>query len=124
MSRVRIRLDFDNGAQLGPGKVRLLELIDETGSIRAAGSRMTMSYRRAWLLADSVNRAFRTPAVTTRQGGPRGGGAELTAFGRRLVGAYRRMEARAGEGLAEEIAALTAALEPDFGGGGAGEPDG
>ena len=114
MTRVTLRFDFPTGAQLGPGKVRLLELIGEHGSIRAAGAAMSMSYRRAWLLADALNRMFRETVVETRHGGRSGGGAALTPFGKELVEAYRRMEAAAAARLADDVIQLSAALDPTF----------
>ena len=77
MTRLTLRIDFQDGRALGPGKVRLLELVGETGSISAAARRMEMSYRRAWLLVDALNRTFRDPVVTTRGRGAGGGGAAL-----------------------------------------------
>ena len=71
MTRLTLRIDFDEGRALGPGKVRLLELVGETGSISAAGRAMGMSYRRAWMLVDALNRTFRQPVVETRGGGGR-----------------------------------------------------
>ena len=75
MSRLTLRIDFDGGRALGPGKVRLLELVGETGSISAAGRAMGMSYRRAWLLVDALNQTFSQPVTETRGGGAGGGGA-------------------------------------------------
>ncbi|WP_425502112.1 winged helix-turn-helix domain-containing protein [Peteryoungia desertarenae] len=72
-ARVTLRIDLANGARLGPGKADLLALIAEHGSIRAAGAALGMSYRRAWLLADEINRMFREPSIFTRHGGKSGG---------------------------------------------------
>ncbi len=112
MSRVRLRIDFDGGRALGPGKVRLLELVAETGSISAAGRAMAMSYRRAWLLVSELNATFRQPVVETRGGGAGGGGARLTACGAELVRRFRAMEATAHAAVAQDLAALEAALAP------------
>jgi molybdate transport system regulatory protein len=92
MARVSLRLGFGEDAAIGPGKVRLLELIDETGSISAAGRAMKMSYRRAWMLVDDLNRIFREPLVEARPGGAHGGGAHLTALGGDVVRRYREIE--------------------------------
>ena len=90
--RVRLRVDFDNGRSIGPGKIELLESIARTGSLSAAARALAMSYRRAWLLLHSVNEAFEHPAVELSVGGRQGGGAELTAFGTELIHAYRDLE--------------------------------
>ena len=61
MTKLRLRIDFEGDRALGPGKIRLLELVGETGSISAAGRAMEMSYRRARLLVSAMNRTFRQP---------------------------------------------------------------
>ncbi len=110
MTRLTLRIDFKDGRALGPGKVRLLELVAETGSISAAARSMEMSYRRAWLLIDALNQTFRDPVVATRGGGAGGGGALLTAFGLEVVASYRAMEQEAASALAGRVAALERAL--------------
>jgi molybdate transport system regulatory protein len=102
----RLRIVLAGGQRLGPGKADLLEAIGRTGSISAAGRELGMSYRRAWLLVDAVNGMFRRPVVLASAGGAHGGGAELTEFGRSLVAAYRRIEARTLVAIREELAAF------------------
>ncbi len=110
MTRLTLRIDFDADRALGPGKIRLLELVGETGSISAAGRAMRMSYRRAWMLVDALNQTFRQPVVETRGGGVGGGGASLTPFGTSLVEDYRAMEQDARDALARRLAKLERAL--------------
>lgn len=86
-----IRVQFPNGERFGPGKARLLEAIDATGSISEAARTMAMSYRRAWLLVDSTNKLFGRPVVAAAQGGKQGGGASLTPFGRELIDEWREL---------------------------------
>jgi molybdate transport system regulatory protein len=105
-----LRIDFGEHGALGPGKTRLMELIAETGSISAAGRAMGMSYRRAWLLVDSLNVAFGEPLVAKQTGGSGGGGAALTRLGREVVQRYRRIERRATSAGRADLQALTAAL--------------
>src|SRR6201996_3898005 len=92
MAKLSIRIDFEDADSVGPGKIRLLELLAETGSIAAAGRAMDMSYRRAWLLVAALNGMFREPVVATKLGGKAGGGAELTPFGAEIISRYRDME--------------------------------
>jgi molybdate transport system regulatory protein len=87
-----IRLDFANGDRIGPGKIALLEAIHVKGSISAAADYLGMSYRRAWLLVEQINKAMREPAVTAASGGYRGGGTKLTAVGERVIELYRAIE--------------------------------
>ena len=110
--RVTLRLDFDPRRHLGHGKIRLLELIDAHGSISSAARAMGMSYRRAWLLTDEVNRMFAEPVFATRLGGKGGGQAQLTDFGRSLVDLYRRMERQTEDSFGGDIRRLEAALAP------------
>lgn len=91
--KASLRLVFGPDRRVGPGKIRLLERIAETGSISAAAREMEMSYRRAWLLIDELNAIFAAPMVETATGGPGGGGAVLTALGASLVETYRAIEA-------------------------------
>ncbi|HYG85665.1 MAG TPA: winged helix-turn-helix domain-containing protein [Azospirillum sp.] len=113
MTRLRLRIDFEPGGSLGPGKVRLLEEVRTTGSISAAARTLDMSYRRAWLLVDDLNRMFREPVVSAAVGGKRGGGSELTPFGERLIAEYRAIEREAFAAASARIAALQAAISPD-----------
>jgi molybdate transport system regulatory protein len=91
----RLRVTAGDVVAIGPGKIALLESIEHTGSLTAAAKRLDMSYRRAWVLLDEVNRSLREPAVTTSKGGSHGGGSVLTGPGRRLVELYRHIESTA-----------------------------
>ncbi|MBM3602081.1 MAG: LysR family transcriptional regulator [Alphaproteobacteria bacterium] len=110
MVKLTIRIDLSPTVAVGPGKVQLLESIEETGSISAAGRTMNMSYRRAWLLVDELNKLFKERVATTAHGGRTGGGAKLTPFGRKLVRHYRALEAKAHAATAAHLAELEAAL--------------
>jgi molybdate transport system regulatory protein len=102
----RLRIRRGNDIALGPGKVDLLEAIDAAGSITAAARSLGMSYRRAWLLVDTMNRCFRAPLVAAEAGGKRGGGARLTRLGGEVIERYRRIERSAARAGAADIRAL------------------
>jgi molybdate transport system regulatory protein len=106
MQDVMLRVALTSRHHLGPGKVRLLELIDEHGSISAAARAMDMSYRRAWLLVENMNTMFRAPVITPAIGGMQGGGAVLTHLGREIITRFRRMEAATRKAIAGDVAAL------------------
>ncbi|WP_395775276.1 winged helix-turn-helix domain-containing protein [Agrobacterium pusense] len=108
-----LRIDFPPGERLGHGKIELMELIVETGSISAAGRAMDMSYRRAWLLVDALNHMFRQPVIESQRGGKQGGGAALTVFGTELLARYRDMQKRMNEALDQDIDWLEANRNPD-----------
>jgi molybdate transport system regulatory protein len=89
---ISIRIEFGDHLRIGPGKIRLLELIAQTGSISAAARQMDMSYRRAWLLIDELKSILNSPAVETNAGGAGGGGAKLTGVALALIAHYRALE--------------------------------
>jgi molybdate transport system regulatory protein len=109
---LHLRIDFGGERSIGPGKVRLLEMINETGSISAAGRALAMSYRQAWLLVDELNRMFREPVVTAQTGGGGGGGTSVTETGNDIVRLYRDMERRASGAASLEIRSLARLLAP------------
>ncbi len=90
--KLSLRLLHGDEIALGPGKAELLEAIVRTGSISAAGKSMGMSYRRAWMLVDVMNRCFKSPLVETAKGGSRGGGARLSPLGEEVLAHYRAMD--------------------------------
>ncbi len=106
MPRVRFRIHFGPNCTIGPGKVELLEAIAETGSIRQAARRMGMSYRRAWVLVDSINRSFDERATTASTGGLGGGGGALTPFGEEIVRRYRAAAKRIDKAVEAQFAPI------------------
>lgn len=108
----RIRIHRDADIAIGPGRIALLEAIVQTGSITAAAQHLGMSYRRAWLLIDELNRSLRRPAVESASGGARGGGTVVTEAGEEIIGRYRRIEAAAQAAAKDDIEALLAMLAP------------
>ena len=112
--KLKAQLLCGDETAMGPGKADLLEAIARHGSISAAGRALGMSYRRTWLLVDTMNRCWRTPLVETAAGGTRGGGARLTELGREVLDAYREVERRAAEAVAGgPLVALTAAMRAE-----------
>ena len=91
--KLKLQLACGDGFALGPGKADLLDAIGREGSISAAGRALGMSYRRAWLLVDEMNRCFATPLVETLRGGGRERGARLTEAGAAMLADYRALEA-------------------------------
>jgi molybdate transport system regulatory protein len=110
MTSLFLRIDLNAEAQIGPGKIELLERIAESGSISAAGRSMSMSYRRAWELVEELNGIFGRPVVHRRVGGKSGGGTDLTPLGYLIVGRYRAIEKAAEQVSQAHLAALQAEL--------------
>jgi molybdate transport system regulatory protein len=109
-ARFRLRISAGETVAIGPGKIALLEAIGDTGSLTAAAKQLDMSYRRAWLLLDDLNRALKKPAVASAIGGQHGGGSQLTETGLALVAHYRSVEATASEACAPEMRKLLSLL--------------
>jgi molybdate transport system regulatory protein len=89
---VRFRIDFAEHSSIGPGKISLLEAIRDSGSLSQAARNIGMSYRRAWLLVESLKQSFREPVTMASMGGKRGGGMQVTEFGDTLIKTYRELE--------------------------------
>ena len=104
--KIQARLILDDEIAFGPGKAELLIAIQTTGSISAAGKYLGMSYRRAWLLVDAMNRCFQQPLVETATGGSQGGGTRLTPLGLDVLKRYQHIQ--------EDIRALGEKHFPEF----------
>ena len=107
---IKLRLVLEPEVAFGPGKADLLQGIQETGSISAAGRRQGMSYKRAWQLVDTMNRDFREPLVIASKGGQRGGGAALTPTGRKVLDCYRKMVIKTEKAVSTELRQLRKAV--------------
>jgi molybdate transport system regulatory protein len=105
-TQVSIRIDLESGGRIGPGKIALLEAIRKTGSIAEAARSMQMSYRRAWLLVDELNKLLSERAVTTTAGGFKRGGTTLTPVGEKIVALYHSAEAQTRSAARSEFQAL------------------
>jgi molybdate transport system regulatory protein len=90
--KIILRLYCGKEIAMGPGKADLLDAIARHGSISAAGRSMGMSYRRAWLLVDTMNRCWKEPLVATVPGSAHGGGARLTDFGAAVLAHFRALQ--------------------------------
>ncbi|OYW21449.1 MULTISPECIES: winged helix-turn-helix domain-containing protein [unclassified Sphingomonas] len=108
--KLKAQLFCGDEPAMGPGKADLLDAIVAHGSISAAGRALGMSYRRAWLLVDSMNRCFRDRLVETTAGGGQARGARVTAAGQDVLHRYRALEARLADVVEEDLKGLEAKL--------------
>ncbi len=105
---LKLRLEFENGLVMGPGKAALLEAIAREGSIAGAGRALGMSYKRAWGLVEEMNAGFSAPVVTSLRGGAKGGSAALTQTGTLVVARFRALEAMVLQDEVEDLRGLAA----------------
>lgn len=103
---IKLRIPYQGVYALGPGKADLLEAITHFGSISAAAKSMSMSYKRAWDLVNTMNSSFKQPLVSTATGGSHGGGATVTEFGKKVLTHYRHIQQLAIAATQQEAEAL------------------
>lgn len=74
---------------LGEDRIRLLEMIEEQGSITKAAKAVGISYKTAWDTMDAINNLSDKPLFVRMAGGKSGGGTRLTDEGREVIRKYR-----------------------------------
>ncbi|MGO9135934.1 MAG: winged helix-turn-helix domain-containing protein [Methylovirgula sp.] len=112
-AHVAIEINLPNGGSFGPEDLALIDAIRSVRSIIGASRALGLSYRKCWLTVDALNRTFESPVVATFPG-RRGGGAEITPFGERLVALYRSIERHAGTSAKKSLEELTTSLDWAF----------
>lgn len=112
-AQIALTIHFDNGGRLTPEDLQLIEIIRKERSILAAARASGISYRKCWLMVDALNRTFESAVFETHPG-RRGGGAEITPFGERLVALYRSMERRSRSATMAALDELDGATDPDY----------
>jgi molybdate transport system regulatory protein len=110
---IELAINFSNGGRLTPEDLFLIETIRKERSILGAARTSGISYRKCWLMVDALNRTFETAVFETHPG-RRGGGAEITAFGERLIALYRSMERRTRTATAGALHELEEAINPNY----------
>lgn len=113
VARPRLRILLGSATAVGPGKADLLAAIASERSISGAAKAMGMSYRRAWLLVETMNACFTGPLVEAARGGSGGGGAHLTPLGEQVLARYRALEEKGRLALAEDLADFARLLKEE-----------
>lgn len=111
MVRPRVHI---GAVAVGPGKIDLLREIAQQQSISAAARAMSLTYKRAWLLIETLNRGFGKPVVEAVAGGKGGGGARLTPLGEALIKGYGALEDKLAANAQPELEALRALLDSEM----------
>ncbi len=109
-TKLFVRIKLEGGGVFGPGKAELLDGVQRLGSISAAAREMSMSYRQAWKLIETMNEVFIEPVIVTSQGGAHGGGATLTKVGKQLLTCYRSMQQKATRSTVNDLEVLSTLL--------------
>jgi len=112
-ARAAIHLLLPNGGSFTPEDISLIDAIRSQRSIIGASRALGLSYRKCWLVVDALNRTFESPVVATFPG-RRGGGAEITSFGERLVALYRSIERHTASSARKSLDELTQSLDWTF----------
>ena len=110
---ISIRLDLPNGNRIGPGEIALLEAIRTQGSITAAARYLGICYRTAWLLVQEINDPLQAPAVSTKHGGAKRGGAVVTPVGEKVIELYHLIEGTMCASAHQEFQAIAALVRSE-----------
>ena len=110
--KIKIQLYCGDEIAMGPGKADLLDAIISAGSISGAARAMGLSYRRAWLLVDTMNRCWQLPLVATVAGGSSDHGAQVTTLGLTVLSTYRSLQIKAAAASRIDTQKLELALLP------------
>jgi molybdate transport system regulatory protein len=112
-AQVSVEINFPNGGVFGREEILLIDAIRTQRSIIGASRALGVSYRKCWLIVDALNRTFESTVIATYPG-RRGSGAEITAFGERLVALYQSIERHAGTSAEKSLAEVTSSLDWNF----------
>ena len=91
--KAKLWLEFEGKPLMGEGRARLLELIDERGSISGGARDLGLSYRHAWGIVGDIEKILGENILKSRRGGKGGGGTHLTERGKMLLREFREKEA-------------------------------
>lgn len=94
--RVKLQINTDEPV-LGPGVAELLELVEETGSMKEACGRMGMSYSKGWKITGRAEQELGYPLILRSHGGRAGGSCSFTQEGLSLIRRYRALEEKVKE---------------------------
>ncbi|MDD2662349.1 MAG: TOBE domain-containing protein [Dechloromonas sp.] len=112
--RGKLEVDSEFGTFLGDTRIRLLEAIDQHGSISQAAKAVPLSYKAAWDAVDAMNNLAEQPLVLRSTGGRNGGGTQMTEYGRKVVALYRALEAEYQAALDRLTASMNDGEAGDF----------
>jgi molybdate transport system regulatory protein len=92
--RVKVWLEADDRHVFCAGMCRILQAVDDTGSIKHAASRIGLSYRHVWARLSEAKSSLGSPLVESHVGGGDSNRSSLTPLGRTLLDAYLDLKKR------------------------------
>lgn len=98
--KYKVWLDF-RGRAFGDGPARLLDGVQNSGSLRKAAVDLGMSYNKAWRILHAAEQRLGFPLLDRSVGGSLGGGSQLTPRAKDLVERYRALSSDADVALRE-----------------------
>lgn len=81
--------DQSNQVLFGMGRIKILEAIEQHGSINAAAKALKMSYRGVWGKINATEERLGKTLVKRKTGGAKGGGTSLTPFAQELIAEFK-----------------------------------
>jgi molybdate transport system regulatory protein len=81
--------DSSGNVIFGMGRVKILEAVEQYGSINAAAKSLKMSYRAVWGRIKATEERLGRQLVVRTTGGSSGGGSVLTPYARELVASFK-----------------------------------
>lgn len=104
--RSRIWIETGGNVLVGEGRIRLLKAIEKEGSLSKAAKSIDMSYRKAWILLDAINKSAKKEVVTKTVGGHQGGGTLVTPYGKKLIVAFETINRNCWTFLDQQLKAI------------------
>lgn len=81
---------LENGNLILEKRIKLLECIDETGSISLASKKIGMTYKAAWEALQNMNNLSDETLIQTSKGDNQNG-TKLTAYAKDLIRAHKEV---------------------------------
>lgn len=110
--KFKVWVSFNNDTKFGDGRAKLLQMIDELGSINKAVAQFGMSYRTAWGYIHELEAAAGRQLLDRVPGRGVAGGTRLTAEGRQFLRQYRQFRRGLDTLVARKFAAAFGGTRP------------
>ncbi len=89
----KVWLDND-GKAFGEGPYRILKQIEKAGSLHQAAIDLNISYRKAWMTLQNVEKKLGFTLIDRQIGGIAGGGSHITSSGKNFIKKLRKVQSR------------------------------